>query len=89
MQRALLGPLMAFLQSVERGAALLQAALYEVPCYCGVRVGFERQPVALRHNWKEPITVADRMEENDFCISFLHRCALPVTKAVLQPVKCV
>lgn len=89
MQRALLGPLVVFPQSEERGAALLQAALYEVPCYCCVRVGFEKQPVALRHNWKETMTVADRMEENDFCISFLHCCALLVTKAVLQPVKCV
>jgi len=57
--------------------------------YCCGTVGFERQPVALCHNWKEIISVPDRRKENDFCIKFLHCCSLPLTKAVLQPVKCV
>lgn len=81
--------LAAFLQLEERVAASLRGALYEVSyCRC-VRAGFEKQPVALRHNWKEMISVADRMEENDFCISSLRCWALPETTAVLQPVKCV
>lgn len=79
----------AFLQLEERGAARLRGALYEVSGCCCVRVGFGKQPVALQHNWKEMISVADRTEENDFYISLLHCWALPETMAVLQLVRCV
>lgn len=64
----------------------LWGALCEASCCHRVRGGFEKQPVAPW--WKEMISVADRMEENDFCISFLHCWALPGTTAVLQPVSC-